>query len=79
MEQHRQIQQIEIAARDGQRAGEVRVAACEWCGAPALLVAIRDITERRRIERLHDEFVSTISHELRTPLTSIVGSRLAVC
>jgi signal transduction histidine kinase len=69
-----QIQQIEIAARDGQRAGEVRVAACEWCGAPARLVAIRDITERRRIERLHDEFVSTVSHELRTPLTSIVGS-----
>ncbi len=34
----------------------------------------RDFTERRRIEQLKDEFVSTVNHELRTPLTSIAGS-----
>jgi len=33
-----------------------------------------DITERKRIERMRDEFISTVSHELRTPLTSIRGS-----
>lgn len=35
---------------------------------------IRDITERKNVERIKAEFISTVSHELRTPLTSIVGS-----
>ena len=35
---------------------------------------ISDISERKHLERLKDEFVSTVSHELRTPLTSITGS-----
>ncbi|OBP14193.1 hypothetical protein A5320_16265 [Rheinheimera sp. SA_1] len=35
---------------------------------------IRDITERKRIEQLKEEFVSTVSHELRTPLTAINGA-----
>lgn len=39
-----------------------------------VLGAIVDITERKRIERLQDEFVSTVSHELRTPMTSIAAS-----
>jgi PAS domain S-box-containing protein len=38
------------------------------------LNVIVDITERKRLERLKDEFVSTVSHELRTPMTSIAGS-----
>jgi hypothetical protein len=34
----------------------------------------KDITERREIERMKDEFISMVSHELRTPLTSIRGA-----
>ncbi len=41
---------------------------------PMVLAVIVDITERKRLERLKDEFVSTVSHELRTPLTSIYSS-----
>lgn len=39
-----------------------------------VLSVIVDISERKRMDRLKDEFVSTVSHELRTPLTSISGS-----
>lgn len=35
---------------------------------------VHDISERKEVERLKDEFISTVSHELRTPLTSIYGS-----
>ncbi|MBB6144807.1 PAS domain S-box-containing protein [Silvibacterium bohemicum] len=35
------------------------------------VVAYQDVTERRRLERMKDEFISTVSHELRTPLTSL--------
>ncbi len=34
----------------------------------------RDISERKRIQKMHNEFISTVSHELRTPLTSLRGS-----
>jgi len=34
---------------------------------------VHDVTQERELERLKDDFVSTISHELRTPLFSIQG------
>jgi PAS domain S-box-containing protein len=33
-----------------------------------------DISARKAIEQMKDEFMATVSHELRTPLTAIVGS-----
>lgn len=39
-----------------------------------VFISARDISERKRVERMKTEFVSTVSHELRTPLTSIAGS-----
>ncbi len=39
-----------------------------------MVVAFQDVSERRRLERMKDEFISTVSHELRTPLTSLGAS-----
>lgn len=39
-----------------------------------ILLVIRDITERTKVDKMKNEFISTISHELRTPLASIKGS-----
>ncbi len=36
-----------------------------------IVVAFSDVTERRRLGRMKDEFIATVSHELRTPLTSL--------
>lgn len=51
----------------------------EYVACPMLLngrvtgvvVAFQDVTERRRLDRMKDEFISTVSHELRTPLTAL--------
>jgi len=40
----------------------------------AYLGIATDITERKEMERMKTEFISTVSHELRTPLTSIRGA-----
>jgi PAS domain S-box-containing protein len=52
------------------------IALSDWTeqGRVQHTLVIRDLTERRHIERMKDEFLATVSHELRTPLTSIRGA-----
>jgi two-component system, NtrC family, sensor histidine kinase KinB len=38
---------------------------------PGVVLALRDISRLKELERLKSEFVMTASHELRTPLTSL--------
>ena len=39
-----------------------------------VVVVFRDVTRRREVDRMKNEFVSLVSHELKTPLTAIRGS-----
>lgn len=53
---------------------ELAVSQITYQGARRFIAVIRDISERKRIEQMKSEFVSTVSHELRTPLTAIAGA-----
>lgn len=53
---------------------ELRVSQILHHGERKFIGLVRDITERKRVERLKSELVSIVSHELRTPLTSISGA-----
>ncbi|GIW10934.1 MAG: hypothetical protein KatS3mg061_1991 [Dehalococcoidia bacterium] len=68
-----QPQQFEFSFQSGEKVFD-REARFTRCGEDEVLVIVRDITERKRVERLKNEFVSMVSHELRTPLTSIRGA-----
>jgi len=37
------------------------------------IIALRDITRERELDKMKTDFISVVSHELRTPLTSLKG------
>ena len=53
---------------------ELSVASIDVGGELIFIGMLHDLTERKRLDRLKNEFISVVSHELRTPLTSIRGA-----
>ncbi len=70
-----QVRELEGLRQSGERfAMELAVSQISHQGQRRFIAVIRDIAERKRIEQMKNDFVSTVSHELRTPLTAIAGS-----
>jgi len=53
---------------------EVSFSEVHVAGRRLVTAIVRDVSERKQMERLQSEFIATVSHELRTPLTSIRGA-----
>ena len=53
---------------------EMKIGLVNTGGVQLFSAFVHDISKRKEVERLKNEFISTVSHELRTPLTSIYVS-----
>jgi len=70
--QNREVEGLNAAGENF--AMEMALSQIRRQGRLVYICTLRDISDRKRVERLKSEFVSTVSHELRTPLTSIAGA-----
>ncbi len=70
----RRVERI-LTRRDGQEiTAEMTVGLVGTGDGVFFSVFLHDVSERKEVERLKNDFVSTVSHELRTPLTAISAS-----
>lgn len=66
--------EVELRHKDGHLVPiESRMSRIELPDGVVTFAAWRDITERRAVERLQQEFIVMVTHDLKTPLTSIKG------
>jgi PAS domain S-box-containing protein len=66
--------EVELRAKDGRHIPvDAQATVLDTTPEPLFVSVLRDISERRALERMQQEFISMITHDLRMPLTSIKG------
>lgn len=66
--------ELELRRKDGSAVSvEASATVVELPTGAVYLSAIRDITERRRLEKAHGEFLASASHDLKNPLAALKG------
>jgi signal transduction histidine kinase len=58
--------------RAGDRAYSPTMRRLVWKGAPHTLVALRDVTEQRRVEARRLDIYSVVAHDLRSPMHAVL-------
>jgi signal transduction histidine kinase len=67
------MSEIDIVMDGVRRVAELRSNRIDWEGRPALLLSLRDITERKEAEELREDVERMTKHDLKTPLNAIVN------
>jgi PAS domain S-box-containing protein len=49
------------------------ITAVQLSTGPVYVGVVRDVSERRRFERMQEEFLSALAHDLKNPLTAVHG------
>ena len=66
--------ELELRRKDGSLVPvEVLATAVRLPEGPVYLSAVRDVSERRALERMQEDFLAMVGHDLRSPLTALKG------
>jgi PAS domain S-box-containing protein len=71
---HVPLYEVEVIRKDGTTLPvEINARLTTFKGQPADLISLRDITERKKVEHMKEDFFASVTHELKTPVTSMVS------
>ena len=66
--------ELELRRKDGSQVPvEARATVVGLPGGPVFISVIRDISQRKHLERLQRDFLAMVTHDLRSPLTAVKG------
>ncbi len=65
--------ELRVAAKETEKPGWTLWTITRTKGQRSSYCVVRDISDRKQLEQLRQEFLAVVSHDLRTPLSSVMG------